>query len=244
MAAEILVRRLLDGVPAASGARAALHEIELPEYERAFARRAIYWGERSDELRGDVPLYRAILGAAWPALPSALRDVHGSVTTSTVVGRATVARGGGVLARVIAALFGFPPAAADVELKVTFKRARGVETWERQFGAHRLTSEQFLGTGRYEGLLCERFGPFTFGIALVLEDRKLGLVVRRWGVLGIPLPRALAPRSASFETETQRRFEFSVAIDLPLVGNVVRYSGWLEPTSTPPPGDSEQTYLD
>jgi hypothetical protein len=244
MAAEVLVRRVLAGDVPAPGARAAVHEIELPEYDRAFARRAIRCGERSDELRGDVPLYRAILGDAWRALPQAVRDVHGSVNTSTVAGRATVTRGRGALARLVATLFGFPPSADDVELKVTFRRANGVETWRREFGAHRLTSVQFRGKGRFEGLLCERFGPFTFGLALVLDDRRLGLVVRRWSVLGIPLPLALAPRSDSFETQAQRRFEFSVGIDLPLLGNVVRYSGWLEPTSTSVLGDAEQTYLD
>ncbi len=244
MAAEILVRRVLDGRVPAPGARAAVHEIELPEYERAFARRAIHCGERSDELRGDVPLYRAILGDAWNALPQAVRDIHGSVATSTVAGRATVVRGRGVLARAIAAIFGFPPSADDVELKVTFKRARGGEIWQREFGGHRFTSVQFAGKGRYEGLLCERFGPLTFGIALVLANRELGLVVRRWSVLGIPLPRRLAPRVDSFETAAQRRFEFSVAIALPLAGPLVHYSGWLEPTTTPAPGDSEQPYLD
>jgi hypothetical protein len=244
MAAEILVRRVLAGDVPAPGARAAVHEIGLAEYERVFARRAIRCGERSDELRGDVPLYRAILGDAWRALPQAVRDLHGSVTTSTVTGRATVQRGNGALANLVAALFRFPASAADVELKVTFKRERGVETWQREFGAHRLTSVQFSGVGRYQGLLCERFGPFTFGLALVLDHDKLRLVMRRWSVLGIPLPLRLAPRSDSFETDAQRRFELSVAIDLPLVGNVVRYSGWLEPTSTAVRGDAEQTYLD
>jgi hypothetical protein len=244
MAAEILVRRVLEGNLPAPGARAAVHEIGLAEYERAFARRSIRCGERTDELRGDVPLYRAILGDAWRALPQAVRDVHGSVTTSVVAGRATVTRGRGALARLVAALFRFPPACEDVELKVTFRRARGVETWLRQFGEHRLTSVQFLGVGRYDGLLCERFGPLTFGLALLLDGDKLRLVVRRWSALGIPLPLALAPRSDSFETDAQRRFEFHVAIDLPLVGNVVRYSGWLEPTTTAVPGDAEQTYLD
>ncbi len=103
---------------------------------------------------------------------------------------------------------------------------------------------QFLGSGRYEGLLCERFGPFTFGLALVVQGSKLELVVRRWSLLGIPLPLRLAPRSESFETDAQRRFEFSVAIDLPLAGRVVRYSGWLEPASTEALGATQQTYLD
>jgi hypothetical protein len=234
MAAEIVVRRLLDGRAPPPGARTAVNEIELVEYERAFARRAIFCGRRSDEERSEEPLYCRILGDAWRDLPQSVRDLHGSIATSSVAGRATVVRGSGFLARIIAAVFGFPPATDDVELRVTFVRAHGVETWRRQFGARRLKSVQFAGSGRFDGLLCERFGPFTFGLALVVDGRELRLVARRWTVLGIPLPRKLVPAGEAFETETERRFEFDVAIELPLVGRLVRYSGWLAPAAGAP----------
>ena len=192
---------------------------------------AIATGRRGDERRGDLPLYQRILGDAWRALPPAVRDLHDSVTTSTVVGRARVERGDGALVSAVARVFGFPRAAHDIELRVIFTRRNGVETWRREFGDRAFTSVQYEGRGRYGGLLCERFGPFTFGLALVANAGKLELVQRGWSFAGIPLPRAWAPHSTAFEAQAQRRFEFDVAIDLPLVGRLVRYTGWLEPTT-------------
>ena len=244
MAAEILVRRILEGRVPEPGARSAVHAIELHEYEHAFAGRAIVTGARREARGGDVPLYERLLGEAWRTLPPAIRALHGSVVTSTVTGRASVARGPGVLANVLAGLFRFPRSDVDVELRVTFVRARGVETWLRQFGERRMTSVQFLGTGRYEGLLCERFGPFTFGLALIARDGRLEIVARRWSVLGVPLATAWMPGGEAFEAESQHRFRFDVAIDLPLIGRLVRYAGWLEPTTTAPIGDAAQPYLD
>jgi len=78
-------------------------------------------------------------------------------------------------------------------------------------------------------LLCERFGPFAFGLALVLEGERLKLVVRRWSFLGLQLPRALAPGGEAYEHAADGRFNFHVEITLPVVGLIVRYRGWLMP---------------
>ena len=105
----------------------------------------------------------------------------------------------------------------------------GVETWTRIFAGKTMRSRQWQGAGRWEGLLCESFGPFTFGLALERGEGKLRLSVRRWAFLGLPLPLLLAPRGDAFEEEQDGRFRFDVAIALPLVGPIVRYRGWLLP---------------
>jgi hypothetical protein len=83
------------------------------------------------------------------------------------------------------------------------------------------------GRGRNDRLVCERFGPFSFAMALVLESGKLQFIVRRWSVLGLPLPRAWAPDGASFEHVADGRFHFHVEIGHRLTGLIVRYTGWL-----------------
>lgn len=113
-------------------------------------------------------------------------------------------------------------------MRVTFDRANGVERWRRDFGTQRLTSIQYEGRGRYERLLCERFGPFAFGMALVVGEGQLRFVVRRWSFLGVPLPRRLAPRGGSFEFEAEGRFRFHVEIVVPFVGPIVNYSAYLK----------------
>jgi hypothetical protein len=77
--------------------------------------------------------------------------------------------------------------------------------------------------------LCERFGPLNFAMALVLEDGRLRLVLRRGSLFGIPLPRALLPRNNAYEFAKDGRFHFHVEIAHPLTGPIVGYRGWLVP---------------
>ena len=153
----------------------------------------------------------------------------------TAQGRASVERGNSVLARMVAMLMGFPAASSDTSVAVRFEAAAGVETWTRTFGqAHsgqaEFRSRQWAGTGRSAHLVCESFGPLTFGMALLAGDGRLSLVLRRWSILGVPLPLRLGPRSQAFETCANGKFRFHVEIDHPLTGLIVRYIGWLVPT--------------
>jgi hypothetical protein len=124
---------------------------------------------------------------------------------------------------------GFPPAGRDIPVKVDFALRDGREVWRRDFAGRTFSSTQEEGRGRFDRLMCERFGPFAFGIALVCEADRLRLDVRGWSVFGIPLPRALAPIGAAHESAEDGRFRFHVEIRLRLIGLVVRYQGWLVP---------------
>ncbi|HLH91198.1 MAG TPA: DUF4166 domain-containing protein [Xanthobacteraceae bacterium] len=228
MATEAIIRHRLDGRRPAPGARAALRELELADYEALFARRRIVSGVR-DAADAAAPLYRRLLGEAYAALPAPIQAMHDLTGTLAVEGRATVERGSGVLARAIAALFGFPPAARDIPVKVDFVLRDGREIWRRDFAGRTFVSTQEAGQGRFDRLMCERFGPFAFGIALVCDAERLTLVFRGWRAFGIPLPRAFAPRATAFEAVDGGRFRFYVEIKLPLIGLLVRYQGWLAP---------------
>ena len=226
MAAEALIRQRLDGRRSAAGARAALRELELADYEALFARRTIVSGVR-DTPAAAAPLYQRLLGDAYAALPAPIRAMHQLTGTLAAAGRATVERGEGFVARMIAAIVGFPPTMRDVAVRVDFTLRDGRELWRRDFAGHVFSSTQEEGQGRFERLLCERFGPFAFGIALVCDADRLNLVVRRWSFFGIPLPRTLAPIGSAYETVADGRFRFFVEIRLRLVGLLVRYQGWL-----------------
>ncbi len=232
MAIEALVRRCLDGKRPVPGARAATRELELDDYERLFAHRAVVAGFRAPAPEG-VPLYRRLLGAAWDRLPEPLRRMHEPGGGMVAQGRATVEGAGNAAARLIARTFGFPPAGADVAVRVRFTPTAQGERWERDFAGWRFVSHQAEGRDRSDRLLAERFGPFTFGLALVLDGDRLRLVPRRWSLLGLPLPLALMPGGEAFETVEDGRFRFHVEIGLPLVGRIVRYRGWLEPEAAP-----------
>jgi hypothetical protein len=124
---------------------------------------------------------------------------------------------------------GFPPAGQDVPVTVTFRVDGEREIWQRTFGDGAFASVQEPGRGRFERLVCERFGPFCFGLALVVEDDRLRLLLRGWSFAGLRLPAAWAPRTRAFEFADNGRFHFHVEIDHPLMGLIVRYRGSLKP---------------
>ena len=228
MASEAIIRHCLDGKKPAPGARAAVGDLELEDYEKLFARRAIVTGRR--EVNTDTraqPLYRRLLGDAYASLPAPLQAMHDLNGDMTAEGTATVTRGSGPLARLAAAVIGFPQAGDNVPLRVDFKLENGRERWMRTFARRSFHSTQEQGRGRYEWLVCERFGPLNAGMALLIDDGKLRLVVRRWSLFGIPLPLWLAPRGDSYEYAEDGRFHFHVEIGHPLTGLIVSYRGWL-----------------
>lgn len=230
MAVEALVRKTLDGQNPAPGARAAAHDLELEDYENLFVGKTIYTGFRDDAADREKPLYAALLSDAWQSLPKEIRAMHDHATTAQ--GRANVERGRTILSRLAAWLVGFPAASFDTPVRVDFEADKGEETWTRTFGEHRFSSRQFRGRGRSERLLCERFGPLNFAMALVAGDGRLSLVLRRWSLFGLPLPMFLCPRSTSYEAVEDGRFRFHVEISHPLTGMIVRYRGWLEPAGS------------
>jgi hypothetical protein len=66
-------------------------------------------------------------------------------------------------------------------------------------------------------------------MALVVENGRMRLIVRRWSLFGLPMPLWLAPRGDSYEYAEGGRFHFHVEIGHPLTGLIVGYRGWLTP---------------
>jgi hypothetical protein len=227
--AAILLKRLAGQAPA-PGARPATAELELGDYEPLFAGRAIYWGCRETGLDDEgMPLYHKLLGVAWGSLPEPIKEMHAVAGTLVAEGTATVERGTGLLARLIAALFQFPRAGVEMPVTVTMTARAGGEMWERRFAGRAFRSFQMAGRGRSDRLMVERFGPFTFALALVAEEGRLRLILRRWSFLGLPLPPVLAPHGEAFESGIADRFHFHVEIRHRLLGLIVRYRGSLTP---------------
>ena len=81
--------------------------------------------------------------------------------------------------------------------------------------------------------MTERFGPFTFTLALQVTDGRLRFPVIAGRVGRVPLPRAILPRSVATEWQEETpdgpRARFDVALSLPIAGPLVRYQGWVRP---------------
>jgi hypothetical protein len=170
-------------------------------------------------------LYAHLLGIVWNRLPAEIRDMHQDAGRAE--GRATVERGSGALARMVAVALRLPRATADTPISVQFDVSDGTETWTRSFGCEAFSSRQFAGRGRWTGLLCEQFGPLTFAMTLALDGSRLSLALRHWSAFAVPLPMWLGPRALAYETADSGHFHFHVEISHPLTGLIVRYRGWL-----------------
>ncbi|MCW5745247.1 MAG: DUF4166 domain-containing protein [Alphaproteobacteria bacterium] len=229
LASVALVRKLARGAIAVRGAMPCVGLLSDAEILAEAEGLAIRWAD--DAVR---PLYVHNLGAAYDTLPSPVAQLHDVAGGARWQGRADIEGASGPWAWMVAHLFGFPTAAADVAATVEFEVRDGVETWRRRFGAHRFASRQYAGHGAARGLIVERFGAVAFAMQAEATPAGIALRLRRGWLFGVPLPRWLWPRIAATErVDEVGRFRFDVAIALPGIGRLVRYRGWLEPAPTP-----------
>jgi Domain of unknown function (DUF4166)/Saccharopine dehydrogenase NADP binding domain len=227
MAVEAVIRKTLSGEPPPAGARTAISDVDLSNYEALFARRTIFTGTRERAPAPAIPLYERILGVAWEQLASEIRQLHSVTAVSSFSGRCSIERGRNPLAWLIATVIGFPKAGADQRMTVQLTKVGDGERWVRKSGRSTFSSVQVPGRGRSEWLLRERFGPITVDLALVVDGQTLHYIVRRWGLFGISLPLFLGPRSTAVESAKEGQFCFDVTIGHPLTGLIVRYRGLL-----------------
>ena len=227
MAVQAVIRKMLAGEPPPAGARTAIGDVDLSDYEALFARRTIYTGVRERAPEPTTSLYERTLGPSWTQLAPELRQLHSVTATSSFAGRCTVARGRNPLAWLIATIIGFPKAGANQSICVQLTREGDGERWVRTSGGRSFSSVQVAGRGRAEWLVRECFGPVSVDMALVVHGRTLHYIVRRWAFLGIPMPLSFGPRSTAMESVEDGQFCFDVTISLPLTGLIVRYRGLL-----------------
>ncbi len=176
-------------------------------------------------------VHEQVLGDRYADLPTQMQAIHKIGQGHVWQGTAKVTRGANPLARLIAALMGFPPAGDRTPVTVKMEPHNGGERWTRVFGtapsASTFNSFQTPGTGRNKGLLVERFGIISVAMTLEMRNRAMYLVPQRWNMGGIPLPKFLLPGGDSFERETDGTFWFDVTIKAPVFGLIVAYKGWL-----------------
>ena len=223
--ARVALALLRDG-RLAPGARPCIAELPLADLERALATHAIRTARTDTPAPG---LFARALGPAFDRLSPPLQDLHQLFDLRRWEGEAAITRGNSILARLICRVFGFPPAAAAVPVRVTMECDGQAERWTRDFGGRRFRSVLRLHRGR----MTERFGPFTFTLDLAEQAGRLVFPVRSGRIGPLPLPSGLLPASTTFESADQGRVRFDVALSLPFAGPLVHYRGWL--AEAPPP---------
>lgn len=221
-----LARKLLAGEAIEPGARACVGLLRLEDLAGDFARHSLVTTIERELLVGP---FEMALGADFETLPAAVRASHRQGPVAHFSGTARVDGSTG-LGWIAARVFGFPRKAegapAEVKKRVV---APGREIWERNIGGSRFMSEiRLVGPGR----VTERFGPFTFTLALRADNEKHVMKIVGWRLGWLPLPGFLAPQSIATEgLGEDGGFTFDVPISAPLLGRLTHYKGELQNTN-------------
>ncbi|RYD83983.1 MAG: DUF4166 domain-containing protein, partial [Sphingomonadales bacterium] len=115
------------------------------------------------------------------------------------------------------------PPTGEYPVRVSFAEHAGKERWTRDFGGHCFTSELSQAGQR----VAERFGPLRFIFDLPSDGEGLRMALMDWTLFGVPMPRFLGPRINAREWVAEGRFHFEVTVRMPVIGDVVHYTGWL-----------------
>lgn len=171
-------------------------------------------------------LYPRLLGPRCAEIAPLLREVHESVLLMR--GTVTVTRGASLFMRAIAELAGLPRSCDSAPCVVRFEQRdswpEGTERWVREMAGRRFVSRLIPAA---PGEFIESFGWYRFRFALELDCGTVRFVLRRFSVLGIPVPRALHPRVSTRESQQGQDYRFEVEAGLPGLGRLVAYSGRL-----------------
>jgi hypothetical protein len=175
-------------------------------------------------------MFQQVLGAAWVGLPFAIRQLHSATSVSMYSGRCTVTQGRNLIARAVTALVGFPKPGTDLVINVKLCVASCSERWVRTVADREFSSTLSLPKGRSAGLVREQVGPVAIDMSLVAQTASIEYIVRRWKLLGVPMPLWLGPKTIATESiDAQERFRFDIKIWHPFIGTLVHYAGWLRP---------------
>lgn len=178
-----------------------------------------------------MTLYESVLGDRFGALPVVLQRFHGR-SDGRAHGVLRVVRGRGVVVRLAAWIMNMPPASERVGVELSIAVEGGREVWTRSFSIPGVARARPMITRQWreDGYLVEAVGPSQTYFELESEPEGMRFTQRRCKILGITVPRRLAPHvHARAWSRDADSWEVEVRISLPVFGLLVEYVGRLIP---------------
>lgn len=170
-------------------------------------------------------LFQIMLRNGYSQLPEVVRNFH-EARLGHFDGEVEVSGGAGWGATFLRKLAGLPDPMPRAPAVVKVLRTEVQERLLRQFGPSQFASR--LSRVNKQNLLREEFGLFTFYFTLSAGQQRIHWRCVSWSLAGIPMPDSLAPDVDAWEgADEQGRYLFHVAIDMPMVGRLLAYEGWL-----------------
>jgi hypothetical protein len=180
---------------------------------------------RAESWRLDrIGLFSRVLGDAFDALPSVVRQMHGGDAT-VATGRA-VSAGRGVGAFVAERLLGLPKRGAHAA-RVEMTPQGASEVWTRRFGGSRFRS-RLLPTPSEPGVFEERLGPASFAFTADVDSHGFRWRQAGWRLGPVRMPDWLSPRIRARCFERDGAYRFSVVVEHWALGVIVAYVGRLD----------------
>lgn len=174
------------------------------------------------------PLFHRAYGADLACIPAPILRVHDIGGGRTWRGEATIGIGPSLLAKVVCAAAGLPPAADTVPVTVEMTPDGHGESWRRRFGSFPLDTT--VRAGREPGTVEEKLGAMTATLRLAPDETGVRQIPERYRLFGISLPKFLWPELDVRESAEGGIYRFKVAMRL--WGTPIQsYEGWLDTTA-------------
>lgn len=163
------------------------------------------------------------MGESYSRLASEVQQFHRLAGKQKLHGRVEVHAPKSLLAKLLAMFLGAPRTANVGSIKFELDAHPSGETWTRHFPLKTMTSRLQL----IDGQLVEKLGAARLIFELSESNGQLNMHLRRLYFLGIACPNWLMPRVIAVETGRDGRLYFHVRAEVPGVGLVASYQGYL-----------------
>ncbi|WP_367646676.1 DUF4166 domain-containing protein [Ruegeria arenilitoris] len=159
-------------------------------------------------------------------VPVAVRRLHEA--PGLYAGRCSVVAGRGWLIAWALRLGRFPRDAGDIPVQIRIDCNGHEWQWVRDFDGHTTRSRLTFDHGAE--CVREQLGLLSIWMVPEISDGRLLIHIRRLSVMGLRCPAFLLPRSSTVEWQDETgHFCFDVSADMPVLGLLIRYRGWLAP---------------
>ena len=169
-------------------------------------------------------MYKEAMGENFSRLAPEVQQFHRLAGKHTLRGRVEVRAPKSLLAKLLAVLLGTPRCANEGAIRFELDAQPLTEIWTRHFPLQTMTSHLQL----IDGQLVEKLGAARLTFALSENNAQLQMHLRHLHFLGTPCPAWLMPRVIAEETGRDGRLHFHVRAEVPGVGLVASYQGYLQ----------------
>jgi hypothetical protein len=169
-------------------------------------------------------MYRAIMGhEAFDRLAAPIQQFHSFAGHHEFDGMVEVHAPSSPMAKLLAMLLGSPSQAAQGVIHFDLQAQPNTETWTRLFPGCTMRST----LTQSDHFIIERLGAATLFFTLIEVDGSLEMRLQKMYFLGIACPKWLRPTIIAKETAKDQQLHFQIEANVPMVGCVARYSGYI-----------------